>query len=244
MDRPAAALCAALLAAAGFWAPPGFTAPNGGAASVGEIVVTAVKRGYDPGGTPNVVLVRRADNLITEVKVVCDTRDPSLRRNELKETLPAMIRTAGRSGTISLGVGDEVLGAFDETMLDKVIAPDTKADTSVASLVIKTPVSVRDTFDAASGRIVAFIAATPKSGRSEILRENDWNLTIVGPERSRPALLALIADDARATAAVFGAGYGVSVEGLQQRIAWYQQGPLDLALYITYRLEVAPLSRP
>ena len=95
---------------------------------------------------------------------------------------------------------------------------------------------------AATGRILAFIKATPKIGRTEVLRENDWNLTIIGPEKSRPELLARIAQDARTTAAAFGPGYGVSVDGLQHPISWRQQGPLDLSLYIPYRLEVVPLA--
>ena len=212
-----------------------------GGGQVSEIVVTAEKREYDPQQTPHVVLIRRADNLVTEVKVVCDTRDPALRRSELKDTLRGMIRTAGHGGPVALGLGDEVVGAFDETMLDAVIQPDAKSDTSSARVVIKTSVSASDTFDAATGRILAFIKATPKVGRTEILRENDWNLTIVGPERSRPALLARIADDARDTAAPFGPAYGVVIDGLQHPISWYQQGPLDLALYIAYRLQVSPL---
>lgn len=212
-------------------------------AAVGEIVVTAEKRisEYDANRTPHVVLIRRADFLITEVKVVCDTRDPTLRRQELKETLRAMIRSAGRSaGAVVLGVGDDVVTTFDDTMLDLVIAPDARTDTSRAQVLIKTPVSAADTFDGATDRINRFIQATPKSGRTEILRLGEWNLTIVGPERDRPALLKRIAEDARETAAAFGPGYAASVEGLQAPIAWYQQDPLDLALYITYRLTVAP----
>ncbi len=212
-----------------------------GGGQTAEIVVTAEKRDYDPQQTPHVTLIRRADNLITAVKVVCDTRDPAQRRSELKDTLRGMIRMAGHSGAVTLGLGDEVVGAFDGTMLDAVIQPDAKSDTSSAHVVIKTSVSASDTFDAATGRIVAFIKATPKIGRTEILRENDWNLTIVGPERSRPALLALIAEDAKATAAPFGPAYGVSLDGLQHPITWYQEGPLDLALYIAYKLQVTPL---
>ena len=211
-----------------------------GSAQTAEIVVTAERRDYDPQQTPYVTLIRRADNLITEVKVVCDTRDPSLRRSELKDTLRGMIRAAARSG-VSLGLGEEVVGAFDETMLDAVIQPEAKSDTSSARVVIKTAVSGSDTFDVATARILDFIKATPKAGRTEILRENDWNLTIVGAERSRPALLARIAEDAKTTSAAFGPAYGVVIDGLQHPISWYQQGPLDLALYIAYKLQVTPL---
>jgi hypothetical protein len=178
--------------------------------------------------------------LITEVRVVCDTREPALRRAELKETLRGMIRLADQGKAISLGQGDDIVGAFDASMLDAVIAPDSKSDTSVARVVIKTPISANDTFDAASGRILAFIKAAPKAGRTEILREDDWNLTIVGPERNRPELLKRIADDAQASASAFGPGYGFLIDGLQRPISWYQEGPLDLALFISYRLQVQP----
>jgi hypothetical protein len=112
-------------------------------------------------------------------------------------------------------------------------------------VVIKTAVSAGDSFDAATARILNFIKVIPKAGRTEVLRENDWNLTIVGPERSRTALLDLIAEDAKAAAAAFGPGYGVTIDGLQHPITWYQQGPLDLALYIAYKLQITPLpARP
>ncbi|QUD87687.1 hypothetical protein [Phenylobacterium montanum] len=216
--------------------------PNPGS-QAGEIVVTAERRisEYDPQQTPHVTLTRRADNLITEVRVVCDTREPGQRREELKQTLRAMIRAAGASHGISLGLGDEVVGAFDETMLDSVIEPDTKTDTSVARVVIKTPVSATDSFDSATARVTAFIKSVPKAGRTEVLRESDWNLTIVGPERNRSELLRLIAEDAKASAAQFGPGYGFVLDGLQHPIAWYQEGPLDLALYISYKLQITPM---
>ena len=43
-----------------------------------EIVVTGSRMSeYDPVQTPQVTLRKRADNLITKVTVVCDTRDQS-----------------------------------------------------------------------------------------------------------------------------------------------------------------------
>lgn len=217
-------------------------AASGGAA-VGEIVVTAEKRDYNAAQTPHVTLVKRADNLITEVRVVCDTRDPAQRRNELKATLRNMIHGAGPGTGIELGVGDEVIGRFDETMLDAVIQPDAKVDTSQAVVVVKTHVSAADSFDSASGRITSFIDRTPKVGRTEILREEDWSLTIIDPEQYRQTIVAKVADDARDVAGAFGTGYGVSVDGLQRPVDWYQAGPLDLALFIAYRLVVEPLPR-
>ena len=204
------------------------------------VVVTGARAEYDPGTVPHVFLLRRADHVITKVRVVCDTRELSKRRQELKDTLRNMIREAAKSGSISLGVGDEIIADLTERILDKVIEPDAKADTSVATVVIKTRVSKDDMFDDASGRVERFIETTPKAGRTEILRENRWDLMIIGPEQYRAALIAKVAEDAKQTAAPFGPEYQVRVEGLQHPIAWYQKGSLDLALYIPYVLTVAP----
>lgn len=206
-----------------------------------EVVVTGARMAdYDPVKTPFVTLNKRADNLISTVRVVCDTRDLSQRKQELKATLRNMIKAAPGAG-VELGLqGAEVIGRFDETMLDAVIRADARPDTSVALLVVKTKVAPADTFDAATGRITAFAEKTAKAGRTEILPNQDWNLTLIGPQRYRGEVLALVADDARKVAETFGGDYAVTAEGLQLPLSWYQSGPLELALYVPYKLTVTP----
>jgi hypothetical protein len=206
-----------------------------------EVVVTGSRvTEYDPVKTPFVTLAKRADNLITTVRVVCDTRDLSQRKQELKATLRSMVKAAPGAG-VELGLaGEEVIGRFDETMLDAVIRADVRPDTSVALLVVKTKVAPTDTFDAATGRITAFAEKTAKAGRTEILPNQDWNLTLIGPQRYRGEVLALVADDARKVAGTFGPDYAVTAEGLQLPLSWYQSGPLELALYVPYKLTVTP----
>jgi hypothetical protein len=208
---------------------------------VEEVVVTAERlEPYNPARTPAVTMTKRADNLITTVTVICDTRDESQRKDELRATLRNIIRAAAQNRTVELGLGDEIIGKFDETMLDSIIIPDRKADTSRAELVIKTRVTPADSFDAASGRIRSFVKTTPKVGRTEVLLNEKFQLTIIGPLQYRPAIAKLVADDAKKTATAFGEGYGVEVSGLQLPVSWYQSGPLDLALYIPYTLVVRP----
>ena len=215
--------------------------------AVNEVVVTAERRSNTlspmPMGinlqAPHVVLARRADNLITTVRVVCDTRDPTRRVNELKATLRNMIR--GQNGEIELGVRQGTIGRFDETMLDKVIAPDSSAtDTSEATVVIKTHITAADTFNSATARITRYIDQTAKEGRTEILRDQDWDLTLINPEQYRGAIIARVAADAHEAAGAFGPGYSARVDGLQQKVDWRQSGPLDLALFIPYQLIVEP----
>jgi len=217
------------------------------AAQLDTVVVTAMKRdsfGGAPSETlpanepPHLFVLKRADHLITRVRVTCDTRDFAQRRAELKDTLRNMIRSAAGTATISLGVGDTIVVDLSESDFDDLINGDMRPDTSSALVVIKTKISDKDTLRAAMQRVNSFIATTPKAGRSEILREGDWNLTIVGPEQYRDAIVGLVVSDAKHTAEMFGAGFGIAVDGLEHRVSWYQKGPLDLGLYIPYTLTI------
>ena len=230
--------CAVLLAAT-----------DAAAAQVETLVVTAEKREsfsntpYSPGegaAPPHVFLAKRADHVITRVSVTCDTRDASQRRAELKETLRAMLRAASGTGSISLSVGDTVITDLTESDFDGLIVPDAREDTSQATVIVKTKITANDTLNAAMARILQFIDTTPKSGRTEMIRTGGWDLTIVGPEQYRDAIIALIVADAKHTAELFGPGNGVHVDGLEHRVSWYQKGPLDLALYIPYTMKLSP----
>jgi hypothetical protein len=106
---------------------------------------------------------------------------------------------------------------------------------------IKTAISSTDTYNSATARIKDFIEKTEKVGRTEVLREERWDLALIGLEQYRDALITQIVAQSKKTADLFGAGYGVSVDGLEHTVSWYQKGPLDLALYIPYSLHVAPL---
>jgi len=208
-----------------------------------ETVVVSAERNYG-GDAPGVTLVERADHLVTKVKVTCDTRDPVRRKEELRQTLRDMIVQARNSGSISLGIGDEVLYEFTEESVDKTIVADARADTSDASVVIRTELSKTDTYEAATKRILEFILHTPKSGRTEILNNEPYNLGLMKPERYRAELVGKIADDSKHTAALFGAGYQVRIEGLQHAVQWFQSGKLDLSLYIPYSLVISPSGAP
>jgi hypothetical protein len=207
-------------------------------AQVETVVVTGAR--YSDTSGPHVTLTQRADHLVTKVRVVCDTRDLEKRKDELRQTLRSMIAQAAETKSISLSVGDDFLVDFNDKMLDKVIVPDSRADTSDAYVVIRTELAKDDTFDGATQRIKDYIARTPKAGRTEILIDQPWNLGLIKPERYRDALIAKIAEDAKQTALLFGPTYDARIEGLQSPVAWYQSGPLDLALYIPYNLTIMP----
>jgi hypothetical protein len=207
------------------------------AAQVEEVVVTGERR---DDGSPHIYMAKRADHLITTVRVTCDTRDEKQRHEELKQTLHGMIAAARASKMLSLGIGDATVGELDESDLDDQFSSDSRPDTSQISVVIKTDVSKSDTLKSATGRIKDFIAKTMKVGRVEIIHADRWDLTVIGPEQYRDALMSKIVADAKHTAELFGSGYGITVEELERPVTWNQIGPLDLALYIPYTLHIAP----
>ncbi len=191
-------------------------------ADVETVVVTAERR---DSGAPHIVMIKRADHLISTVRVTCDTRDLNQRNEELKATLRNMIHAASSTKSISLGTGEDVIVDLNDTNFDDIIVPDSRADTSQALVVIKASVSAEDTFNEAAARIKDFIEKTPKVGRTEILREDRWNLTLVGPEQYRDQLISQITQDAKHTSEMFGPGYGIEIEGLEHRVEWFQKGP-------------------
>jgi hypothetical protein len=209
-------------------------------AQVETVVVTAERAAEDAS---DIFIIKRADHVIISVTVSCDTRDADQRKREMKETLHNMLRAAAATATLSLGVGDKTVGKLTEADFDDIMGADTRPDTSRATIIIKTTVSPTDTINAAVARLNDFVKGITKVGRTEIYRGGDWQLTLIAPEQYRDAILAKIVDDAKRAAALFGAGYGVSMDGLEHAVSWYQKGPLDLALYIPYSMKVAPLAK-
>ncbi len=208
-------------------------------AQVETVVVTGSTRDASEAG--GIFIVKRADHIITSVVVTCDTRDDKQRHDELKATLRDMIHAAAATATISLGVGDKTVEKLSEADFDDIIGSDTRPDTSRATIIIKTTVSPTDTIRAAVARLNDFIKKTSKVGRTEIIRQGDWDLTIIAPEQYRDAILGKVVDDAKHAAALFGPGYGITMEGLEHAVSYFQKGPLDLALYIPYSMKITPL---
>ena len=207
-------------------------------AQVETVVVTGSRA---PEEAPGVFIIKRADHVITSVSVTCDTRDAKQRREELKATLRNMMHAAAATSTISLGIGEKTVDKLNEADFDDIISSDSRPDTSRVVIIVKTTVSPTETLSAPVARITEFIKKTVMVGRTEVIRQGDFDLTLIAPEQYRAVILAKIVDDAKAATALFGPGYGVSMEGLERSVSWYQKAALDLALYIPYSLKITPL---
>lgn len=234
----------AFAAAVALLASPALAQDASNYVGIDEIIVTGSRAiEWDPDDIPVIQLERRADNLIVAVRVVNDTRDAPGRRDEITRTLRAMARAAAGRPDIDLSIEDDgTLVPLTEDMVSTLtLGMDPgRSDTSVASLVVKTPIREADTLDAASERIEDFVDGVAPVGRSLAEVIGDWQLSVVNPAQYRTPILAAISADARTTAAAFGEGYAVQVEGMSNRVTWRQSGPLELALFIPYDMTVVP----
>jgi hypothetical protein len=242
---PAACAAMALMVAA----PPAAAAGSG----LDEVVVTAQRISSVRGRSdddqaapqqPHVVVFHRADNLIVDLVVDCDTRDRSDRLTELKATLRSVIASAQADGAIELGIADEEAGVIlplKAEALDALLSNGARPDTTTATIVVKTHLTPADTFDTATGRIDAFIKRIKTVGRAQAARNGDWQLTIIGPRQYRADVITAIAKDANDAAKAFGPAYTVGVTGLERPVSWTRSGSLELALYIPYTLAIQAL---
>lgn len=205
------------------------------------VVVTGARLSeYDSHVIPHIVLVRRATQVISTLTVACDTRDKAQRLTELKDTLSALVRSAGGKN-IAFGVTkNDVVRDLDERMFDDLIGTGSRPDTSQLFLTIRTNVVDSDTLEDAIERIRTFVDKATRIGRSEITLSGGWDLILLSPERNRDELMKRIVDDAKRTADLLGPTTGITIEGLQKPIEWYRSGPLELSLYIPHSLVVAP----
>ncbi|HWD27499.1 MAG TPA: hypothetical protein VG387_10060 [Rhizomicrobium sp.] len=206
-----------------------------------ETVVVTGERMTSESEAPHIGIPKRADHLITVIDVVCDTRDATQRRAELKETLGNLLRAASGTSTISIGLGEHILGDLTENNFDSIIEAETRADTSHAEVTVKTKVTKDDTINDAMRRVTGFLDKVPKAGRTLIARQGSWGLTLIGPEQYHDQLVAMILADAKHLAETLGPGYGVTIEGMERKVTWYQRGPLDLGLFIPYTLKIEPV---
>lgn len=213
-------------------------------ATATEIVITG-SRIPDYNGVPHVMMPRRADFVLRDLQVDCDTRDKAQRINEIKSTLRAMIAAAG--GNILLGVrgesgDDEFVLPLTEDRFDQYILADTKRpDANYVVTIVKSPILAQETSERlANARIEAFVKGIKGVGRSTLALDRDFALSVVDPEQYRGGILKLIAADARGVAGIFESGYGAEVRSIQRRVLWMRTGPIDLALYLPYELNVVP----
>ena len=211
-----------------------------------EIVVTGSRirgGGYYDSSTPapTLTLRRTADFAVQEVKVTGDTRDPDKRREEIYALIRGAIELAGKYD-VQLATGETIVEPLTLANYKNLtlVKDDERDDTESTSFLIKVPLAPGMDAKGALDRFAKFVAAIPAVGRAEIEAEGDLTLSVVNPEQYRGKIVDLVAAESAATAAKFGPGYGVQVEGLSQRVQWARASLTEVFLYLPITFTVRP----
>lgn len=212
-----------------------------------EIVVTGSRRAGYPAAQevqlPTITLRRAADFLVQPVRITGDTRDPDRRKAEIYAMLAAAVAQAEKRGaSIQLSQGNGRIIALDRNNYRLLPINDDgdRDDTGTVDFLVKTPLASAADFEAAEARIAAFVKSVPASGRAELDYNGAASLSVVNPGQYRGAIIDLVTADARATAARMGAGYGVTIQGLDRQVQWGPGGPGEVALFLPYSYQVVP----
>ena len=213
-----------------------------------EIVVTgSILSRFEDFAVPHVSRVRRADFAVRDLTISSDTRDATLRQQELRQALQSLTRFADRDARVSVALiaadedesGEARVISFSVEKALRSLRPSGRPDTSQVTVVVRTSVSAADDLDAVDARFDSFVHAIPRPGRVETTL-GGMELTLANPSQYRPALIADIAADAAQISGAIGAGYGARLEGLENPIAWRRAGDLDLRLFVPYRMVILP----
>lgn len=208
-----------------------------------EVLVSAQRRGYTQGdptysngvvasSRPIINLRRTADYAVASVRVAGDARDMATRRADLRATVRAMIARAGGAG-VELATGDYVLERLTADRVEELpLSGDGRPDTDVTGFLVKVRLTAGMTIEGAKAQIDRFVAATPRTGRTQVTVLGGPTLSVVNPDQYRAQIIALIAADAAATTALFGPRYGVDVAGLDRPVEWARAGPTEVFLFL------------
>src|SRR3569832_33250 len=125
----------------------------------GEVVVTGTRReadGYD-ASMPAVGLRRRADFAIQQVTITGDTRDATVRHDEMYRMIRGAIELATKRG-VQLATGDTVVEPLTlENYRNLTLTRDSRPDSEKVSFLVKTPLTEGGDAKAALDRIDAFV---------------------------------------------------------------------------------------
>lgn len=208
-----------------------------------EIVVTGARlQRYEMLQIPAVSMTRRADAVLVDATVWSDSRDPELRRREIRATLEDMARRARASEVTMALRQDDALRPFTVDLAMRLLGYGGRADSSQVVVQLRTATrGGDDTLDAARERFNRFIDSISANGRAVVdFEEDELQLTVVDLPQYRAPLLAAIVEDGRRIAASMGEEYRPELSGLEGPVAFRRSGDLDLTLFIAYQLRAVP----
>ncbi len=186
-------------------------------------------------------LTRTADYFVKPIFVNSDSRDATVRRDEVTAMLRATIERAQSQG-ISLVAGEYKLSPLTLATMEDLLTygRGNRPDTTRVKLYARLPVGGRfKGQDQVDETIEAFRKNVPATGRSYI-ETGSTDLAIDDPDQYRGAVVKAIADESRRYAAMFGSDYGIEIRGLESDLYFKQASQTEVFLYIEHNFVIKP----
>lgn len=205
--------------------------------SDGLVLTSARQPGPQGGAIPVIGLKRRADYLAMQVSFTSDSRDGLVRRQEIHAMLLDALGKAEKSG-LELTTGNTVLAQLTRDNYQNIpFQWAGREDTSKADILVTVPLTGNP--KDAENRIDSFLRSLERPGRGTVLKTSGARMLAVrNPKQYRSAIVQLIAEDARANAAMFGPDYRVAVDGIDKAVQWSQVNETEVFLYLPYSYRI------
>jgi hypothetical protein len=232
------ALAAAPASAQTADAPATVSAPG-----LGEVVVTANRQNtrYAQQDRPVVGLRRQADAAVMPVAIASDTREEAARKKEIHAVLLAALDRAQAAGVELVSGAVQLAPVTRANYQELPFQWAGRADTSKVDLMVR--VRLAGSAAQAEKKLTDFIASLSGAGgagRATVDKTGGLTLTIVDPDQYRDAIVRLVAEDARRSAATFGPDFSTTISGIDGQVGWSQVGSTEVFLFIPYRYTVVP----
>jgi len=186
---------------------------------------------------PVIGLRREADYLAMQLSFLSDSRDFSVRQQEIHAMLLAALDKARAAG-FELATGNPVLAPVTrENYRSIAFQWAGREDTSKAEVLIKVPLA-GNAADAEK-RIDTFLSGLERKGRGMIQKSGARLLVVRSPEQYRATIVGRIAESARTHAEAFGPDYRALVDGIDKPVQWSQVSDTEVFLYLPYSFRIA-----
>ncbi|MBD3770274.1 MAG: hypothetical protein IE925_09000 [Rhodobacterales bacterium] len=203
-----------------------------------NIVVTASRIDIDDlVAAPAIYRRVPADFVQVEVVYQSGTRDANERRAELSTMFDRLKKAVADAEGYALygGTLGESSAPIDTVLFGDVYS--SYATQGSFTLTLSVDTREGESFDKLMERAAAFVKAIKVAGRAEAYLGDEQFLGARHTDKHREALLSDLGAEVRMLEQVFGASK-VTVEGLESRVITQPSGPLEMEIFIPYKLTV------
>ena len=208
-----------------------------------EIVVTASRADVDYYEMPAVTITKKADFLVQSIRLINDSRSRDLRKTEIVETIPNLIKRSRSMDGMARAYGRgfrEPINLDDDSL--QLLEDRQRVDTNYIDIYAKVALNSGRASKAQIADLREFISGVKKAGRTEILPLGDIGLSIVGPEQYRYEIIERIAAENAKVSEAMNADCEITIGGLEGRVQWERTSVAELTLYIPYGMELSDCS--